>query len=294
MAINPYLFSKIIDHFEVNPTIDLCADLKNRQVLKFYSEKEIEVKNPCWLGVDSFSFPWNKDNEIFYANPPWSKISLLIQKFIKDQTPVLLLVLPYDLLSEEDKKLLEIYSIQPPLEILHNQNTFIPPNLQQPKFNNNNIEVEVKVKGVGSPQTWNQTWVYLVSGKTPSLEVNKIDLDKEIWSETKFDFKGIFNGEELIFNFDTGSSGMIISENTLTKLGLEPEIDLNSPLICFANSSKTTSTKVISMPVEIGGYKENLKFQVLPNLNKEVIIGIPYTFNKNIFIDWKNRVLKFS
>ena len=218
----------------------------------------------------------------------------MIQKFIKDQTPVLLLVLPYDLLSEEDKKLLEIYSIQPPLEILHNQNTFIPPNLQQPKFNNNNIEVEVKVKGVGSPQTWNQTWVYLVSGKTPSLEVNKIDLDKEIWSETKFDFKGIFNGEELIFNFDTGSSGMIISENTLTKLGLEPEIDLNSPLICFANSSKTTSTKVISMPVEIGGYKENLKFQVLPNLNKEVIIGIPYTFNKNIFIDWKNRVLKFS
>ena len=68
--LNPYIFSKIIDHFEVNPTIDLCADLKNCQVLKFYSEKENEVKNPCWLGVDSLSFSWNKDNEIFYANPP--------------------------------------------------------------------------------------------------------------------------------------------------------------------------------------------------------------------------------
>ena len=293
--LNEKIFDQIVEIYG-EPDIDLFASSVNRQVFNFVSEKEEDLNFNGCLGVDSFKMDWKNDEKLYWSNPPWSLIPKLLEKVKREKVNKILVVIPWDLMKEKEKELLVTLSVESPIQIIHSTNTFFPPNIQRSKFQQNPGNFENlpgnEVTGVGKP-TWKETYLFYLSGK-PKEEINLIDQDNKIWSSKKFDFLGKFNNRELLFNLDSGSSGNVISQECVDLLNLTPLTSNYQPIISFANNTKIKTDKMVKIKVDIGGCKEEMEFQVLPKLNKLIIIGIPYFLNKEVIINWKKGLISFQ
>ena len=152
---------------------------------------------------------------------------------------------------------------------------------------------------MGKP-TWAKTFLFHLSGQNPKtvnpqihhLNNNPTPLNP-LWNTFTFDFEGSFNNVSRIFTIDSGCSGFVFIQELAVKLGLE--IFKSSPqIIRFANNNKIFSNQYVNLKFEKEGYSKTLSFQLIPNLSKAVMFGVPFFLDKLIQINWNDNEFKFQ
>ena len=85
--LNRSVFSRVLEMLHLTPDIDLFASRLNHQVEQYVSYQP----DPQAVAVDAFLINW-KDYDIFYAFPPFSLITQVLQKIQHQQVTGLLIV----------------------------------------------------------------------------------------------------------------------------------------------------------------------------------------------------------
>ena len=144
--LNPTVAANIFKKWG-EPAIDLFASHKNKQAPFYYRKPApgLPMAEGC-IGEDAFSISWDMNNTV-YCNPPWTDISLVIEKIIRDKPKKIIVIAP------KNKRLDELSNET--INLRHTTDLFIPQSRQ--KLNT--------PRGVGLP-TWNKTFAYLITNNT--------------------------------------------------------------------------------------------------------------------------------
>ena len=88
--LNHRVFNRVLEILHLIPDIDLFASRLNQQVERYVSHKP----DPQAIAVDAFLINWN-DFDVFYAFPPFSLITQVLQKIQSHGVTGLLVVLDW-------------------------------------------------------------------------------------------------------------------------------------------------------------------------------------------------------
>ena len=81
------VFMAMCENLGVQPTIDLFASQRHKQLPGYYTADKHDRKA---LGHNAFAYFWERD-KMLYANPPWSLIPQVLEKIRKEHSRVLLI-----------------------------------------------------------------------------------------------------------------------------------------------------------------------------------------------------------
>ena len=85
--MSPQIFQQARHLLYFKPGVDLFASAQHKQLPRYYSEKY----DPQAAGTDAFKADWLLEVNP-YVNPPWYLIPKCLDKIIKDQAKVLMVV----------------------------------------------------------------------------------------------------------------------------------------------------------------------------------------------------------
>ena len=87
VLLNPTVFKMACKKLKFKPSVDLFASATHHQLHRYYSKDY----DPLSLGQDAFRYDWLAEAAP-YANPPWSVIPQVLQKVMRDQVRMMLVV----------------------------------------------------------------------------------------------------------------------------------------------------------------------------------------------------------
>ena len=254
------------------PTIDLFAGKANTQAPYYFRKPSDRPYAEGCIGEDALKASWDFQ-ELVYCNPPWKLAKKVIQKIKRDQTPRVILILPFT------NKTLRDMSISTPVKLAHSEDLFIPASRQ--------ADGDL---GVGMP-FWKESWAFLISGKPKAVPLPAIP--KITKGNSRFVFQGTLNSNHAVALVDSGCTSMIISADYVEKLGLE--VETTEPCsFSFANKTTYRSCKLVRANFQCNGYDRAMEFYVAP-VKANIILGTPW-FESIVItrLDWKNRVVEFD
>ena len=85
---------------------------------------------------------------------------------------------------------------------------------------------------------------------------------------------------------DSGSTGNYISARCQTALGLEVKPESEFERLTLVDGSEVHAQGYVQFVLRCGSYKAKILARVFPNLQQELILGIPWLSEENPTIDW--------
>ena len=118
--LNPLIFNSVMEHFDLEPEIDLFASRINFQIKKFVSYHH----DPDSWAVNAFTLDWGSMK--FYAFPPFSCVNKMLNKIVTDKAEGIVIVPNWP--SQCWYSMLKIVSANEPFVIFPSKNQLHLPN----------------------------------------------------------------------------------------------------------------------------------------------------------------------
>jgi hypothetical protein len=141
-------------------------------------------------------------------------------------------------------------------------------------------------RGVDLP-TWEQTRAHCINGKPHDI----IPATKE--GDSRFLFHAEIGGKNGTVLADTGCTAMIIAEDFVTRNNLKCEV-VSPQEFRFANKTKYTASKTVTVKISKGDYSTTAKLFVCP-ISQDAILGTPwFEFIRIDKLEWREREMTFT
>ena len=266
------------------PAIDLFASHKNKQAPFYYRKPApgLPMAEGC-IGEDAFSISWDMNNTV-YCNPPWTDISLVIEKIIRDKPKKIIVIAP------KNKRLDELSNET--INLRHTTDLFIPQSRQ--KLNT--------PRGVGLP-TWNKTFAYLITNNTEipktrnqdskSPETTTESVPRISKRDSRFLFTGNLEGKLGKILVDSGCTVNIISAAFCKKHRI-PTTSTSEPIeLTLANNASTTTSTSAQITLTRNNYARIIDCFV-SEIKYDMMLGTSWLESIKIMdLEWRFRSLEF-
>ena len=281
--LNPKVATTIFKKWG-EPDIDLFASHRNKQAPFYYRKPDpgLPLAEGC-IGEDAFSACWDTQNTI-YCNPPWSDISLVIEKIIRDKPKKIIVIAP------KNKKLEELSSES--INLHHTTDLFIPQSRQASSTR----------RGVGLPN-WNKTSAYLITNmaKITNKKIQERQLSETTQEtvprlskrDSRFLFHGNLNGKLGKILVDSGCTVNIISAAFCKKHNILTSPILHPIELTLANNATTMTSTSAKITLHRNNYTRIIDCFV-SNIKYDMMLGTPWLESiKIVDLEWRFRSLEF-
>ena len=85
---------------------------------------------------------------------------------------------------------------------------------------------------------------------------------------------------------DSGSTGNYIDAQECAARGMKIEAEDKSEELKMADGTVVQTEGRVQFVLKCGGYRGQISARVFPNMNKQMILGIPWLSKENPHIDW--------
>ena len=123
-----------------------------------------------------------------------------------------------------------------------------------------------------------------------TVEVGKSTVGVDSSSKTQrrrtLELAARIGGRPLCVLVDSGSTGNYIDAQECAVRGIKIEAEEKPEELKMADGTMVKIEGRVQLKLKCGGYRGDISARVFPNMNKQMILGIPWRSKENPHIDW--------